>query len=337
MRNALLIGNGLKGNNIFDSCNQGNRDNCFDPYIKLRKGFYEHGCDLNTFDVGGGQQNIFFQLHQDVNDVIEGVPAYLMLLETPMVRPQNRNIDSYACYRKVFTWNDHLVDGEKFIKINTPNFIVVPDVTGFDSRPNFCCIIAGNKAPVSYDPRELYSERVKAIRWFESNAHTDFALFGVGWGLPQARCGRFGRMLDRISKRLYPFFNSTPFPSYQGRVDNKSTVLRRTKFSICYENIRDETGYITEKIFDSFFSGCVPVYWGADNINDHVPSDCFVDRRNFRDTASLYKHLKEMDENTFIEYQKRIVEFLSCGLGAKFSSEVFAETIVSAVMADLKS
>ena len=34
-------------------------------------------------------------------------------------------------------------------------------------------------------------------------------------------------------------------------------------------------GYITEKIFDSFFAGVVPIYWGAENITDYVPKSLY--------------------------------------------------------------
>jgi hypothetical protein len=42
-------------------------------------------------------------------------------------------------------------------------------------------------------------------------------------------------------------------------VDSKKNTLEKYKFSICYENARDIPGYITEKIFDCFFAGCVPI------------------------------------------------------------------------------
>jgi hypothetical protein len=63
--------------------------------------------------------------------------------------------------------------------------------------------------------------------------------------------------------------------------------LEKYKFSICYENARDTPGYITEKIFDCFFAGCVPIYWGANNITDHIPKECFIDKRDFEDYKVL--------------------------------------------------
>ena len=44
---------------------------------------------------------------------------------------------------------------------------------------------------------------------------------------------------------------------------------------------------MTEKLFDCFFSGTVPVYWGAPDVFDWVPADCFIDMRQFTDFAQL--------------------------------------------------
>jgi len=41
----------------------------------------------------------------------------------------------------------------------------------------------------------------------------------------------------------------------------------------------NQNGYITEKIFDSFFTSYVLIYLGAKNITEHVPSNCFIDQR----------------------------------------------------------
>jgi len=46
-------------------------------------------------------------------------------------------------------------------------------------------------------------------------------------------------------------------------VGHKKPIMEQYKFSIYHENARNIPGYITEKIFDSFFAGCVPVYWGG--------------------------------------------------------------------------
>lgn len=46
--------------------------------------------------------------------------------------------------------------------------------------------------------------------------------------------------------------------------NNKMAYVQTFKFNICPEN--DNTkDYVTEKLFDAFMCGCVPLYYGADN------------------------------------------------------------------------
>lgn len=46
--------------------------------------------------------------------------------------------------------------------------------------------------------------------------------------------------------------------------NDKYEYLKTFKFNICAEN--DNTpNYVTEKLFDAFICGCVPLYYGADN------------------------------------------------------------------------
>lgn len=44
----------------------------------------------------------------------------------------------------------------------------------------------------------------------------------------------------------------------------KYAYLSRFRFNICPEN-SNRTGYVTEKLFEAFQAGVVPVYWGSDN------------------------------------------------------------------------
>ncbi len=326
---------GQFGNNaIFDLSHPWNRDNCFQPYYLLRECLKRHGIQIDTPDINGNK-SIAFELHMDVRSINESLPCYLLMLETPQVCPKNGIPSNWASYRKVFTWRDDLVDGDRFIKINFPNPIVKPEVDGWGKRDRFCCLISGNRTLAVRDERILYAERVKAIRWFEHHAPQDFDLYGVGWDIPVVPAGLSGKLLRRFWLGLSRFVKLHPFPSYRGRVQHKRQVLQRTRYSICYENVRDLPGYITEKIFDSFFSGCVPVYWGASNVTDYIPADCFIDRRKFSDTEAVYRHLKSISEEEFRGYQQRIAAFLASDAARPFSSESVAETIVNTIVKDL--
>ena len=48
-------------------------------------------------------------------------------------------------------------------------------------------------------------------------------------------------------------------------------IYNRYKFIICFENSKTP-GYVTEKIFNVFLSGSIPIYDGAPNINEYIHS-----------------------------------------------------------------
>lgn len=58
--------------------------------------------------------------------------------------------------------------------------------------------------------------------------------------------------------------------------NNKLEFLSHVKFNICPENANTH-GYVTEKIFDSFKSKCIPIYWGASG----KPESDLIDERAF--------------------------------------------------------
>lgn len=335
MKIASLVISGIGQDEIFNLDSPLNRDNGFKAWSLLRQQFIKRQIEIHTSDLCLNK-HVDFEIHLDSwRPVSEGIQGFLLMLETPQICPANGRRANLERYKKIFTWNDDLVDGDRFIKINFPNLIEIYQADGFLNRGCFCCLIAGNKTLAFDDERNLYPERVKAIRWFEQNAPKDFDLYGVDWNIPVLHGGLVGKVERRLFRMLSRFVKLRPFPSYRGRVERKHDVLKRTRFAICYENVRDMPGYITEKIFDCFFSGCVPVYWGASNITDYIPADCFVDRRQFGDIGEVYNFLKAMTEQEFTEYQQRIAAFLQSDAAHPFSSEFFAETIVSTIVQDI--
>lgn len=333
MNVAKIYGDGLRNDEIFNLSHWGNRDNCYEPYAVLRDMLSVKGYELHTGDIPLGVEPAF-ELHLNTQK-IQHPSTYLLRLETPNIFPSNGDPSCLAGYRKIFTWDDDLVDGGRFIKINFPNPIHSTDFQPFSRRSLFCCLIAGNKSPAIWTNGDLYQERINSIRWFELNAAHDFHLYGVGWDVPQHKRGWVSALHRRIHKTLIGPMGVTAFPSYKGRIESKASVLQYAKFAICYENVKDLRGYVTEKIFDCFFSGCVPIYWGAQNICEYIPQECFIDRKDFADIQDVYHFLCTMTAASYQVYQDNIKHYLLSEKVYSFSSEYFAKTIVDTVLSDL--
>ena len=331
---ANYIEQGSSNNDRFNLSNEKNINDRSYTYWLLREALLRHLIELNTPDRNIGK-DIAFELHMNVMPRKTHVPSYVLLMETGEIYPLNRTKNLQNRYKKIFTWNDDWVDDERYIKINFPNKPFLDFQIGWEGRNKFCCVIAGNKSCAINTKKDLYSERVKAIRWFEKNAPDRFDLYGTGWESPPPPSGFLGRIWRKTLPIYLYFFGKNAFPSYRGRVARKDQTLSRYRFAICYENVRDVSGYITEKVFDCFFSGCIPIYWGASNITDYIPAECFIDKRNFENYEDLYMHLDQMPLEDYINYQKSILSFLKSPQARNFFSECFVDKIVKAVLSDL--
>jgi alpha(1,3/1,4) fucosyltransferase len=322
-----IIINGFMDNNIF---NPRARDNSCEPFICLKDELKKYDIELNTSDVNKNNP-ISFEIHIDEQKIKHSkIPTFLLLYETNNTFPDNFSIDKKK-YIKVYSWDDDLVSLEKYNKFNFPipknNNVNIPR---FSERNGFCCAISGNKAPKRNIDKDLYAERIKLYKWFEKNAPYDFSLYGMGWHAPI----RNGVYKNQILFHILDKFNYKPnqfSKIYKGSIESKFTALKKYKYVVCYENAV-LNGYVTEKIFDSMFSGSIPIYWGAPNITRYIPKECFIDRRSFVDDASLYKFLKSIDEQQYIKYQRAINNFLESSAFQKFSSNYFARTIASDIL-----
>jgi hypothetical protein len=119
---------------------------------------------------------------------------------------------------------------------------------------------------------------------------------------------------------------------YKGNVKNKIDVLRLYKFCICFENISGINGYITEKIFDCFFSKTIPIYLGAPNITNYIPKDCFIDFRDFPTIDLLYDYIKKMDEADYLRYINNAQKFISSDQAKIFSADAFSDVIIKNIL-----
>jgi len=329
---SIVVGDSFFMNNrLFDiSDTVANRDNCLYPFYLLRKAFKLKDIELSTSDVNFPEEAdlvIYNEMPMVLPHDNDYHKSYLVLFESELIRPDNWDLRKHQAFKKIFTWNDDFVDNEKYFKINFSALFPRTISKDLSSKVKLCTLIAGNKKVCH--PLELYSKRVEVIRWFEKEHPHDFDLYGVGWNEHLFTGSKLIRALNRI-KPLTKLF-APGYPSYKGSVKDKISTLESYKFSICFENARDIPGYITEKIFDCFFAGCIPIYWGANNVAEHIPAECYIDMRNFPDIGSMYDFLTSMSNEDYLNRLNEIDKFIHSEKSYPFSIDYFVKTIVEQV------
>ncbi|MGL6110892.1 MAG: glycosyltransferase family 10 domain-containing protein [Rubrivivax sp.] len=305
------------------------------PYRALRDGFARHEIALHTPDLLKGRP-IAFDLHVNARHVLPAWPAYAYLYEDPLVRPVNGRREHLQQYRKVFTYNADLVDGERFIQLDIPNDLRVRSIAPWAERELFCVMLTRNNALSRPHPDNLHYRRLRTLQHFEAHAPELFALFGRGWDQAPVRPGVWGRAVKRLRvwrNRIAP--GKPPFATWRGPAHTKGEVLSRARFAIAYENARGVPGYITEKIFDCFVWGCVPVYLGTPGATAAIPRACFIDADEFADEAQLLRFLRSVTPQQHRAYQAAIADFLASPAAQRYGNEHFARVIVDTIVADL--
>jgi len=66
------------------------------------------------------------------------------------------------------------------------------------------------------------------------------------------------------------------------------------------ENIQKD-GYITEKIINAFYSGAIPIYWGATNVNEFFNKKAFINVSNFNTFEECVEYVINMSDEEITE------------------------------------
>lgn len=162
--------------------------------------------------------------------------------------------------------------------------------------------------------RSLHDTRLALIIFFHRRQLAD--VFGSGW---DGRKLPFPFNFDRTLKT----FTADPLP-FGG--NEKLRVMSNYRFALVVENI-SYPGVVSEKIFDAFIAGTVPIYWGAPDIEQFVPGDCFIDGSRFASLSDLAHFMQNMSEPEHRAFVARGEDFLSSPAGYAHTFEGFGEEV----------
>ena len=211
--------------------------------------------------------------------------------------------DLYDAYSRVYTWDDTLVDNIKFFRFNYPYLTPYRENPFSFAERKLCTMVVGNWT----------SPRLHVLKFFEASHPQELECYG--------RCPP---ELENISMHKGHILGL-----HSG--EEKISTLQNYRFCICLENTIGLQGYITEKIFSCFAAGCIPVYWGADNIECYIPKSCFIDYRDFATHAELYECISTMPQEIHQRYIEEIQQYLLSEQAQQFSPQFFDDLIYQCI------
>lgn len=315
----------FNNNELFNIQSRYNNDNRLSASIKLYNILTSRNFEVMTHDMVDKRSicknDILLSYNHHPNEFRSLVHRIDKSSRILIAQEPNSKINFYqstlSSYAKVLTWNESVL-----------HYSNVSSITAFPitrehidwvpvNQRKFLINISMNKQ--TSNNGELYSERVKAITLAEQMFQTDFDLFGIGWNKPST-------FLEKLGLKKYPHFSS-----YRGSIKEKSGTLRYYMFSLCFENNRLMNGNISEKIFDCFQCGVIPLYWGAPDICKHIPKDLFIWREDFPSTEAMLSHLRSISVDQMESKLQKIREFLDSDRMSKFWDTTYVDTIISSI------
>lgn len=235
------------------------------------------------------------------------IPLYLFANESPMHRPDNYWRWNLWPFKKVFSWRTVWPNKPKnFVEFRLP--VKVPENFSIDrTMPrNRLCAVFSNKETALwsgslYDTVSLYKARRESIQYFDIKREID--LYGHGWD---------------------------EWCAWRGTVGSKRDTMQGYKFALAYEN-SSFPGYVTEKLFDAMFAGCIPIYAGAQDIARFVPPETFLEARRFRSYDALRDYMATMTASEYAYRHDAIEQFVRGQRIYPFSAEAFARQVLEHV------
>lgn len=327
MKNIVVVPYSLdfKNNIMFDLDSKYNNENRLSAPARLRTILIDKGYNINTYDIYklneisrndiylsfNHNENVFSRVGQKIN-----YTNRILIAQEPMHK-NNFVQKTSKKYNKILTWNKNLVDHNQKLKIPAYPITKVKIQWIPLKERRFLTNISINKK--SNIKGELYSEREKAIKIAEDIFGNQFDHYGIGWNKPK-------NFFQKIGLGKYSYFES-----YKGQLKDKYETLKHYKFSLCFENLNNLPGNISEKIFDCFQCGVIPLYWGAPNVLDYIPGDTFIWREDFKSNKDMLLYLNNMSLTEIENMLNRIKRFLNSSQMDWFWEDNYINRIVEAV------
>jgi len=266
------------------------------------------------------------------------IPILLVVSENMHLQPHPTYAEIKALADRVLTYWETEVDHQKVFWL--------PYGLDFEAGRNFRKSLPMGNRPYllgminswkkSEMPGDLYGRRNRLAIQAGILLQERMFLAGSGWDSHLVYAGKVQRSLAKRFPGLARMLWRWPNPAYHGRLplgDRKLTALAQCEFALVPENCSSLPGYITEKIFNALFAGCIPVYQGHPDSNRWLPPQMFVPMDHFASGAALVNFLQHMTPDKKAEFRQAGKKFLESPPAIRFDARTWVASIEEQILA----
>ena len=119
---------------------------------------------------------------------------------------------------------------------------------------------------------------------------TDITAFGIGW-----------------TKKLNPALKIGH--TKHRSLDDRTTVdtIKDYTFVLIVEN-NNGAGYVSEKLYDAYIAGCIPLYYGNNNSSVDIPKEMYVDLKQYQTSEQLQNYLDSLSLEDVEKMRKAVLD-----------------------------
>lgn len=312
---------------------------------------YEKGKELNvlfgTVNVISRQDaDVLIYMTQPISprDVMSSRQRYpkqkviLVMYETSLGARYASNPKNHLGYDAIITYVDKYVDDKRYFFLHPRAFFRDRITRGlpFEER-RMACLVGTNR-------KMRYRTGVVAMRNGWRFSFTDWIDYAFCPGELITLRSEVGRMCAKYRDRGFDVFGEgwdlLPETRYVCQGVPGQCVLEyigNYRYYFAFENHSSACSLISERVWDALWGDTVPLYLGNTKLSEFIPSECYIDGRQFQSAGEMLDCICDMPEKIWRQYHSAGREFIHSDAVNKFLPEAFAERFVHRVAAIARS
>lgn len=311
----------------------------------VRSALQEKGMEMRPFGAWGGQKPaaaVFWDCPSLEDPDLrlcqkEKIPFLLVISENLHLQPNATYPQLKFLARRVLTYQEDEVDHRQIHWL--PYGLDLEAGRRFrrtvsaEDRPFLLGMI--NSWKKSEIPGDLYATRNRLAIQAGKILGPRMFLAGPGWDRHLVHAHKWQRSLTKrwpgLARRLFRWPNA----AYQGPLppgEAKLKALAKCEFALVPENCRSLRGYITEKIFNGIFAGCIPIYQGHPLSVTHLPPEIFLPMEKFQTGQDLVNTLLHLPLKKKRELLEAGAAFLHSPGIEEFGVKKFADRVIQQIL-----
>jgi len=314
-----------------------------DCYMAVWDRAKELGVEIGTWDVlppGEADVVIGMTPANSKNNAVDQkrkwphLKAILVTMETALGSRYMLNPRNIAEYDAIMTYNQHLVDNQRYFFLPPRAFNLNRLRTGPPFEKRRAGILVGTNWLIKYNRTGLMAMRrgwkFSLKDWFDYVIYAGELIryrASVGKACAVHPSGQF----DIFGKgwEIYP---ETAAKCLGVPKESTLDYLGNYRFDFAFENQTSDCGLISERIWDALWADTVPVYRGHKLIDKFIPRDCFIDATQFKNPKAMLDWLAKSPKEVWSRYRQAGRDFLNGPEIKPFLPEGFADGFIKTII-----